>query len=351
MNVQTRAQQFLHRLVRQPKVTVDLSRTGNDSKIDASGRFARCVKFVLPAILASAATYALVAPPDIEMRVSHSAPIPVQDMKQVFMASFPDLSRIDTIAECIYARMSEQGFVQAHLKHESQLSLMLGLASASSQKNAEIDAWVQETGGNPDLAVAALCENPQDWRGQLRKWEDFSHQQEILSPESWLDVAVNRAWADFGMRVQTAHLVAQEAANVRDLYGARAIKVAGTDVYRWMDAASSIANGAASFFGKDVEHGVRDATSSVRQGQQRYRQAENIGNRREGYDKARSVGDLLRGLGTDVQRHQQKLQLEQQRAERERQRRAREIEQAERRYERELQRLERVRSHSSSRYR
>jgi len=302
MVANTRAGQFLRHLTAQPKISVNVQGTGKDAKTVANGRFARALKTVIPAILASAATYALTTTPQTEMRVQ-DAPKCMYD----------------------YVLMREAD----NDEFEPGIMLMLGLAGASSEVNRGIESWSRETNRDPAQAVAAFCDNPEDWKGQLQKWDSAASNQDTKSPV--LRMVANRAYTEFGARAKTVYAVANDVVNVRDMYGAQAIKVSGLSNQKFINAASSIANGMSSFFGRDTERSVRDMTSTARQGQQRLRQGENIIKRKDPYDQVRSIGDLMGGIGHDFQRHSQKAQAEERRREREYQNELRKYEQEQQR--------------------
>jgi len=353
-NAGTRAGKFLHNLVmKQQKISLDVHGTGNDSKSVANGRFARHLKVVIPAILASAATYAFTSAPKVEMKVQNEPPVTLASMEQTFGNVFASVGETEesdfwkedrerqfqqkrTIAKCMYDNvlMKEAN----NDEFEPGVLLMLSLAGASDKINDEIESWVAQTNADPDEAVAALCENPEDWEGQLKKWKSVQKNQDN---NAWMELVTQRAYADFGGRAKAVYKVAEDVVHVRDMYGAQAIKTSDISNQKWIDAASSIANGMSSFFGRDTQNAIRDATSAARQGGYRLRQGENITNRNDMYDKIRSIGDLMGGIGNDIQNINRRQQAEEQR-------RVREYENEMRRHEQEMRRLE---QQSGQRYR
>jgi len=351
MNPQERASQFLRCLVRQPKVAVNVHGTGKS-------RFARALKVFVPTLLASAAAaYAASVVPKVEMHIQGDAPVILQSVGEQVNAAFSEQAvkpqEVGTIARCLYDNVLMQ---QAdNPEFEPTVQLMVHLMDASVEINRDIEHWASENRRDPAQAVAALCENPENWQGQLQVWDKAARDGEHATV--FRKLAMERAYAEFGAKVSTVYWAAEDMASVQ------AFKVSGNN-QRFIDAVGSLAGGAASLFGgrqsertvknvasslksgerhmsngrwvdmgnalgqgaakllgdRDAERSIRNTASNLKKAEQRIKQGQRIQNSKDTYDTVRGIGNLMSGIGSDASSYTRQREAEQARRDRERER-------------------------------
>ncbi|WYX33241.1 hypothetical protein WJ976_32715 (plasmid) [Achromobacter denitrificans] len=170
---------------------------------------------------------------------------------------------------------------------------------------ADLSTWAARSGRSLELAIAAYCQNSQDWYGQVMKWDSAAARQDdprefyrgvVLEHRARLYSNVVQAQWEYEANEKLAGSLAQQGLQ---------LKVRG-DYSGWVSAVGSVARGVAEVAGSPKSQAVvRGATSLASSGAYAARGLGRVGDAQGAQRRidlaGRSISDIAR-LGRSADR-------------------------------------------------
>ncbi|ADP20171.1 MULTISPECIES: hypothetical protein [Achromobacter] len=174
-----------------------------------------------------------------------------------------------------------------------------------AQTYADLSTWAANSGRSLELAIAAYCENSQDWQGQVMKWDSAAAGQDdprefyrgvVLEHRARLYGNVVQAQWEYEANEKLASSLAEQGLQ---------LKVRG-DYSGWVSAVGSVARGVAEVTGSSKSQAiVRGATSLASSGAYAARGLERVGDAQGAQRRidlaGRSISEIAR-LGRSADR-------------------------------------------------
>jgi len=266
-------------------------------------RFINAIAVIVPVLAATAAAYAGIGEPPVMLTVNETQQVRTQTLSQM-ASKAADPSRQTPATRSLAGKVAE--CMISAMDAPVSATLVASVANLTASVSQKIMDWANKTGRNPAEAVALACDPAEDILDLIDSHDATVarlNQMSAGAGDAYHQSRLALAYRDMGARTQAVQNAVYEIAEVPGYGDVPTIKVGG-ELSSWLNAATSIAQGAASLTGnKDVERSVREATGSVRRGGGYVNRADSIGRRGDVTDKVRGVGELMGSVGREVNRH------------------------------------------------
>lgn len=197
-----------------------------------------------------------------------------------------------------------RGYLEAHFgsdvsRSEAEKMHRLGITFK------EIQEWAEQNARQPEIALAAYCHYPQDWRSQIEKWDAKARVLSGLPENS--PTQLQDAVLDYRLNLYAGIAQAkweyQANVSVANQLKSQGLmhKVSG-DIGSWVSAISSVGQGVASLAGsrrgESVVSSASRAGSSVASS---YRSLEQVGSGQSRVDQVYSAGRALSDVARTIE--------------------------------------------------
>lgn len=308
--VRQRAGRFLHAMGQEQVITVH-AHSAPRAKGRVGRQFLNALKLGLPFLAMTAAVHAHAAStPSVSLSVDNSPAIEInaaQITQQAQEAALNKAEEIDRVTRCFTDKIANTDLSPAERKFAG-----VAIYAQAPSLVKEIHDWSEKNNMPNEVGIAAYCENPFNWKGQLQNWINAANKVESSIAQSaanndpsvsdtattLLNVYASNALERHAVQRASQYQAIEQAGiyqyELHEQGVLQAQKISGFD---WVNAGIAVAQGAAAIAGgRDAEREASRAGNSVRRGARVAKQADRAMDRK-GADRWTNIGRAAQEAG------------------------------------------------------